>query len=547
MMLDLVRFAEVDLTRASTSVSHILGGLVVLLVVLALIYHDRPMLVPACHVVPQLQPAWPLVGSLPHLATLRRRKIRVLDEMVRQQRTVAPGGKPYTVAVSGKFFGGRVYVVNQPAYIKAVQKDQFETFVKGQAVRRMVGDFLGEKGIFTSDGHTWFTQRKLASHIFAISNFRTQIQSAVHYDLAKLDALCLDAEKRQVQINLPDMFHRFTLEAFIKLAFGVDLDALPETVAGLDHVVEFASCFDYCQNFVERRSLYFLPLWTEIFSEEGRRHRRDVKYLYDFSHQLIEERCQALEQGTAESASKHGKDLLQLFLDAGCPREDLPSIILNFIIAGRDTTAQALSWLMYELWRHPEVATKVRKEVWSIVGKPPQRKLDYEDFKHMPYTNAVFYESIRLHPNVPITRKRASRDTVLRPAMEEATLPAEDLPALVVRKGESVQFSDFVIARMPEVWGEDCESFNPDRFLTETGELKQHSAFLFRAFNSGPRLCLGKNFATYEGLAVIAHLLGKYELVYDDAELRRKPVDFVPALTHPCTPYHVGFRTLAEA
>lgn len=350
-------------------------------------------------------------------------------------------------------------------------------------MRRLAGDFLGEKGIFTSDGRTWFAQRKLASHIFAVSNFRNRIQAAVLHDLGKLDALCKDAHEKEARVNLPDVFHRFTLDAFLKMAFGVYLGALPDNIAGLNDRVEFSSCFDYSQNFVERRSLYFLPIWTEIFSSEGRRHRRSVKYVYDFSRKLIDERCQALKTETADSASNDGKDLMQLFLDAGCRREDLPSVILNFIIAGRDTTAQSLSWFMYEMWQHPEVAEKVRREVWSVVGRAPQRKLEYDDYKLMPYTNAAFYESIRLHPSAPLTRKRAVCDTVLRPAMEEATLPAKDLPDLVVRKAESVQFSDYVIARMPEVWGEDCEQFNPERFLTDEGQFKQISPYLFRAFS----------------------------------------------------------------
>lgn len=120
-----------------------------------------------------------------------------------------------------------------------------------------------------------------------------------------------------------------------------------------------------------------------------------------------------------------------------------------------------VSWFMYEMYLHPDIAHRVRKEVWSILGRAPQRDLEYDDYKHLPYLNAAFYESIRLHPNVPITRKRAAHDTVLRPSMDEATLPGEDLPALPVRKGEAVQFSDYVIARMPEVWGEDCEEFKP--------------------------------------------------------------------------------------
>lgn len=201
-----------------------LGGMLALvaaasflsLILLALIYNDRPAFVPARREIPQLSPSYPLVGSLPHLVSLRKRGIRFLDEIVRQQREIAPGGKPYSMAVPGKHFGGRIHVCNQPAYIKAVQKD-VDLWVKGQAIQKLVGDFLGPRGIFAADGEVWYGQRKLASHIFAVGNFRTQIQDAVLADVHKLDALCLDSIATGTAVALPDVFHRFTLEAFTKL------------------------------------------------------------------------------------------------------------------------------------------------------------------------------------------------------------------------------------------------------------------------------------------------------------------------------------------
>lgn len=112
-----------------------------------------------------------------------------------------------------------------------------------------------------------------------------------------------------------------------------------------------------------------------------------------------------------------------------------------------------------------------------------------------------------------------------------------NLPPIPVRKGESVLWSDWAMARMPEIWGEDCEEFKPERFLEtdESGKMKvvEVSQWKFHAFSElpsersdalddvptlticalsidgGPRLCLGKLLATYEGMAVIAAILGR--------------------------------------
>ena len=73
--------------------------------------------------------------------------------------------------------------------------------------------------------------------------------------------------------------------------------------------------------------------------------------------------------------------------------------VLNFIIAGRDTTAQALSWCTWLLTLHPEIADKIKKESEEVLGD--QLYPDYENVKQLKYAQAVFYETLRLYPSVP--------------------------------------------------------------------------------------------------------------------------------------------------
>lgn len=444
-----------------------------------------------------------------------------------------------------------VFTLSAP---RSHRQDEFDTWVKGEVVSHLVGDFLGFAGIFSTDGPVWYHQRKLASHIFARANFRSQIQAAVLGDVGKLDTLCNNVVSEGARVNLPDIFHRFTLEAFVKMAFGVDLDILPEQHQGLEHTHAFATSFDYAQSYIERRPLSLIPMWAEVFTEDGRKYRQCARFVNEFSTKLIDERYAAVDgkiEG-ASAATKSGKDLLQLFLDSGVPREDLPSVILNFIIAGRDTTAQALSWFCWEMHQHPDVLERVRQEVWSVLGRQPQRELEFDDHKELPYTQAALYESIRLHPAVPLSRRRAARDTVLKPNYDEATIESAKLPSLPVKKGQAVQFSDYVIARTPEVWGPDCEEYKPERFLSDQGQFKQPSQYKYRVFSecrprtcrrfsardadfachlvtdSGPRLCLGQTLATYEAMAVISRLFGNFELVWD-SDIGSKPPTYLPA------------------
>lgn len=157
------------------------------------------------------------------------------------------------------------------------------------------------------------------------------------------------------------------------------------------------------------------------------------------------------------------------------------------IIAGRDTTAQTLSWLFYELAAHPEHVDLIREEVTEVMGKDAsaeRRWLKFEDMKRLPYTLAVMHETIRLHPPVPKNGKQAIKDDVIIP---QGPNP-HNLPPLQVYAGERVGWSDWVMNRLEDVWGPDAAGFNPTRFLTrgEKGEwvYVQQSPYKFHVFNA---------------------------------------------------------------
>jgi cytochrome P450 len=90
----------------------------------------------------------------------------------------------------------------------------------------------------------------------------------------------------------------------------------------------------------------------------------------------------------------------------------------------------------------------------------------------------VFYEALRLHANVPIQLKQATKDTVLPSGLE-------------IKQGEFVEICAYVQGRSKAVWGEDARVFKPERFLDASGNLKQENPNKYNVFNAGKRLCLG--------------------------------------------------------
>lgn len=157
------------------------------------------------------------------------------------------------------------------------------------------------------------------------------------------------------------------------------------------------------------------------------------------------------------------------------------------IIAGRDTTAQTLSWLFYELCAHPEHVALIREEVDSELGRNAAAErswLGYDDVKRLPYTLACIHEAARLHPPVPKNGKEVLKDDIIIPQGPGA----HGLPPLKVYKGETVSWSDWGMNRCTDIWGPDAADYNPQRFLSrnEKGSWTyvQQSPWTFHVFNA---------------------------------------------------------------
>jgi len=216
-------------------------------------------------------------------------------------------------------------------------------------------------------------------------------------------------------------------------------------------------------------------------------------------------------------------------------------VVMNFIIAGRDTTAQSLSWFFFELLANPQHLAVIRAELAEAFGAPEGGiRLEYEQVKMLPYTLACWSEAIRLHPAVPKNGKEVVADDVIVP---QGPNP-DNLPSVPVFKGEKVGWSDWVMNRLPAVWGEDAAEYNPLRFLERDTEGKwtyvQHSQWKYHVFNGGPRLCLGMNLANYEGLALIAATLPQFDFHWAskaEGQTAEWPLTYLNSVTHPSVPY----------
>jgi len=378
-----------------------------------------------------------------------------------------------------------------PKVVKHFMKDNFSNYVKGSFFTDTFEELLGN-GIFTSDGKQWQLHRKTASNLFTKSRLQDQMTLSFCESADRLVEKCGELSEGDNSVDMFDLFNRLTLEAFVKVAFGHELNV----INAAPDVVPFQKAFDQSQHQMMIRSL--TPPWfwklMKILNIGGEAEfKRSVAILDDFVK-------------TVKDNKKNGEsdqpDLLSLFLDEGKRYSrnepsfrEVKDIMLNFIIAGRDTTAQTLTWVTYMLARRPDVYKRVMDEV-----KANQALTWYKRAEKMTYTHAVISETLRLFPIVA---------SAVKTALKDDTLPN----GFKVPAGTIIFAFPYCMGRNPNIWGKDARCFRPERWLGE--RLPPDHEFL--SFNTGRRTCLEKNFAYLEIKIVLTKFLERYTVRLDDS------------------------------
>ncbi|ORX57515.1 cytochrome P450 [Hesseltinella vesiculosa] len=429
------------------------------------------------------EPGYPLIGNLPMLIQAKDSIHDLMLEVYHQRQQM-------TITFS---------ILGVPRQILTLDPQNVEHILKSPEFHSSLNDLFGN-GIFNANGEEWKFQRKTASIIFNVKNFRDQFTDVFLDELRVMKSDILDKAVAENQvIDFHDLMFKFTLDSFILLGFGVHLNSLKT-----EGKVPFAESFDAAQRATFQR--FINPVWpvTEKLQKLVNPWTKDMNYhlkvVDEYARGVTEKRRKELAEGQVH------KDLLSRFMEAsnihGEPlsNTELRDIVLNFVIAGRDTTAQALSWCFYLLSQHPRVQEKLLKEINDFVTDDlleDSARL-YESIKEMKYTHAIFYEVLRLYPSVPLNQKYALKDDVL----------PDGTP---IRKGDYVIWCPYAQGRVEAIWGADAKQFVPERWINENGELRRESQGKWPAFNAGPRVCLGQNLATLEAIVAIIFLVREYK------------------------------------
>ncbi|KAG5362519.1 Cytochrome P450 52A13 [Yarrowia sp. C11] len=439
------------------------------------------------------------------------RKHELLDTLLGLFRTFAPT-KTVKQVLLGSF---TVIPTNDPENIKAVLATQFKDFCLGQR-HGQLAPVLGD-GIFTLDGQGWQHSRAMLRPQFArdqVSDVE-MIERHVQHMLLRIP--------NNKKFDIQELFFNLTLDTATEFLFGQTVGSQTVEMADEDKSIvsdmpkdmrkSFQEDFNTAQHHggIRTRFQMFYWLWrpSELFSSSKRVHA--------FVDHYVEK---ALATADEEKTDDKYIFLRELAREVKDPRV-LRDQSLNILLAGRDTTAGILSWIVYELARHPEVWKKLRAEIHQDFGDGTDlSQITFEGLKRCEYLRFVINETLRLYPSVPLNVRYASRDTTL----PRGGGPDESKPILV-RKGDTIVYNVFSMHRTEEFWGKDCDEFRPERWAE-----KGSRGWEYLPFNGGPRICLGQQYALTETSYVIARICQLFTKI-ENADTAAEPPQKLHALT----------------
>ncbi|CDS03770.1 hypothetical protein LRAMOSA01171 [Lichtheimia ramosa] len=395
--------------------------------------------------------------------------------------------------------GWSVHIVG----IKAAKKFLFKTdmFPKAQGVLQkdqLLCRVMGDRHIDILNGQEWKTHRKVANPAFHRS-MPINIFGQVTHKLFKV----MDDELQHGSIEVHDLMARWTLDALGLAAFGFDFNAIQDKNNEwvLRYNTVMSSAFDVSYLMFPSLDSWLLPF------NSMRKHKHDEanKFL-DMIDQIILEKRNALQnKSSTPEEQEQEKDLLTMMIEAGrsgqggLTNEELRNDVVVFFIAGHDTTANALSTVLYELAKNQDVQAKARQEAIKVLGEASENVVPTaEQMNQMKYINMVIKENLRIHPPAPGTGART--------AQEDTEISGEVIP-----KGTRVVIDIHEMHHSPNIWYKP-EEFRPERF-TPGGEADQLAGrgMSWLPFSNGTRQCIGMNFSLTEQRVLLPMLLRKYE------------------------------------
>ncbi|XP_037357257.1 cytochrome P450 4X1 isoform X2 [Talpa occidentalis] len=386
------------------------------------------------------------------------------------------------------------------------------------------------KGLVNLDGPKWFQRRHLLTPGFSFSILKSYVEVMAHSVNMMLDKWEKMCSTQDTAVEVSEHISLLTLDILMKCALSWETNCQINSTQDL-----------YVKAMVEVSKIIFNDLYRFFhhqdvifkFSPEDHHLQEISNALHQCTEKVIQDRKKSLEdEEEQDNAQKRNyQDFLDFLLSAQAESgdsfsdSDLQSEVNTFVLAGHNSSAGAISCLLYHLALHPEHQERCREEIRAILGDGAS--ITWEQLSEMSYTTMCIKESLRLAPPIP---------SVSRELSKPMTFPdGRSLPA-----GITVVLSIWGLHHNPTVW-EHPKVFDPLRFSQKNSDQRHPHSFL--PFSAGPRNCIGQHFAMVELKVAIALILLHFRVTPDPA----RPLVFLPqSVLKPQQGLHVYLKKLTK-
>ncbi|MGH8797951.1 MAG: cytochrome P450 [Caldimonas sp.] len=385
-------------------------------------------------------------------------------------------------------------VVTDYTLIGTALRDRPERFRRPLYSGRIMAEMGFEQGLFFANDEIWKRQRRMVMAGFDPGHVKAYFPALQKVAL-RLQRRWQEAARSGAAIDLQADLMRYTVDAIAGLAFGAEVNTLESD----DDIIQrhlnrvFPALF--------RRTLAPVRYWRYFRLPADRALERSVAEVKVAIAGFI---AQARARLQADPDLRlHPRNLLEAMIaaadqrDSGVDDRDVAGNVLVMLIAGEDTTANTLAWMIDLLQRHPEALQRARDEVRRVAPDPA--RYSAEQMAALDYVEACAHETMRLKPVAPILGVQAVRDTTLA----GIEVPAETLVIGLMRH-DAMQDRHFT----------DAASFRPERWLAHGAPAQAATSAkrISMPFGAGPRVCPGRYLALMEMKLALAMLLGNFEI-----------------------------------
>ena len=424
-------------------------------------------------------------GALPlfgHMFQIRRKQLH---------RSVEAWGREFGPFFRFKLGRRTLLCVADAEALSAALRDRPDGYRRTRLMETIGAEMGLTPGVFAANGDAWRRQRRMVMAGFDPTHVKAYFPSLLKVT-QRLLGRWTNAAQRGISIELQPELMRYTVDAISGLAFGADVNTLESD----DEIIQ--QHLDKIFPALYKRLFSLVPWWRIVRSRADRQLERSVVEVNTAIAGFIAE---ARARLAADPARRdHPPNLLEAMIvaadvgDSGVSDREVTGNVMTMLLAGEDTTANTLAWMIHLLKRHPDALKRAQEEVRSLAGDVS--RFTPEVMASLDYVEACAHETMRLKPVAPFQVIEALKDTELA-----GIRVPEGTSVWCLMRGDTLSATHFP----------DPQTFRPERWLSQPGEANSAKR-VSMPFGAGPRICPGRYLALLEIKMAMAMLLAHFDI-----------------------------------